>query len=523
MPIMNRYVIGIDVGTTGSKAMVVDLQGNIIGKGYREYTLNYPNKNWVEVGASFLLDVTCQAVKEAIDNSGLTGDEIEAVSFSVNRSSFCLLDEKLNVIDDKFYVWLDSRAEEVMDELNSIISPERRNEITGMPGGNIFAVAKLYWIKQKDPDTYRKIRYFSTVGSYVMNAFGAEEFTVEVSDATVSGLIDVRTMNWCDELIDKLGFNKDMFPKLCKACDIVGEINRDIANKTGLSMKTKIVAGSGDQQLSAMGAGVIEDGAVSLTIGTFGLLAIGLAKPNFKALTGMMIPSTPKIGIFQVEGPQVSGATCYRWCRDTMCSEDVKEAEEKGIDPYVLMGERYIKNSVPGSNGVIFYSALFGSGYPTWDTKATGMFLGLRSTTTKADMVRSVMEGITLECRYILESIMTAGVKMGDVITVTGGASKSKEWCQIIADIMNRRIRTLDVPDAAIIGAAGLASIAIGAYNDLQDAVEHMVRFGDMYNPNPQNTRIYNKLLEIYKNVYRGLKSQNVFENLDELRNNSNE
>lgn len=514
---MAKYVVGVDVGTTGSKAMVIDMKGNILGKGYREYALDYPKTNWVEVGAQFLLNLTFEAVKEAVEDSKVDKSEIEAVSFSVNRSSFCLMDENLNVIDDKFYVWLDSRAEEIMEEMNEKISAERRNEITGMPGGNIFAVAKYYWVKKFEPETYAKTKYFSTVCSFIMHGFGSDEFVVEISDGTVTGLMDVNTLDWSEEIIEKLGFDRDKFPKLCKACDVVGTIKEDVAAKTGLAVGTKIVAGSGDQQLSSMGAGVVEDGAVSLTIGTFGLLAIGLAKPNFAGLTGMMIPSTPNLGVFQVEGPQVSGATCYRWCRDTLCAEDVKEAEKQGIDPYILMGDRYIKQSVPGSHGVIFYAALFGSGYPTWDTNATGMFLGLRSTTSKADMVRSVMEGITLESRHILESILEAGVEMSDVITVTGGASKSPEWCQIIADVMNRKIRTLNVPDAAIIGAAALAAIALGEYADLKEAVEHMVHFGDVIDPIEENVAVYNKVFELYKDAYFGLKERNLFDRLAEL------
>ncbi|MEG2083373.1 MAG: FGGY-family carbohydrate kinase, partial [Oscillospiraceae bacterium] len=343
-----------------------------------------------------------------------------------------------------------------MAEINDKISPERRNEITGMPGYNIFALAKYYWVMKKQPEIYAKTKYFSTVGSFVMYGFGSDDFKVEISDGTVTGLMDVNTLDWSQEIIDALGFDAAKFPSLCDPCEVVGTIKSDVAAKTGLAVGTKIVAGSGDQQVSAMGAGVIEDGAVSLTIGTFGLLAIGLAKPDFSALTGMMIPSTPKLGVFQVEGPQVSGATCYRWCRDTLCAEDVAEAEKEGIDPYVLMEKKYISKSKPGCGGMIFYSALFGSGYPTWDTNATGMFIGLRSTTTKADMVRAVMEGITLESRHILDSVLAAGVQMQDIITVTGGASKSKGWCQIIADIMGRTIRTLNVPDAAVIGAAGL-------------------------------------------------------------------
>ncbi|MCL2126755.1 MAG: FGGY family carbohydrate kinase [Treponema sp.] len=515
---MGKYVMGIDVGTTGSKAMVFDLSGNVVGKGYREYKLDEPKPNWVEVGARFLLDITFEAVKEAVADSKVTNSEIEAIGFSVNRSSFCLMDDKLNVIDDKFYIWLDSRAESVMSELNGKISPAQRNQITGMPGFNIFAAAKYYWVKVNEPETYKKTKYFSTVDSYVMYGFGADKFAVEISDGTVSGLMDVRTLDWNRELADVLGFDMAKFPPLCKPGEVVGTIKEDVAAKTGLAASTKIVAGSGDQQLAAMGAGVIRDGAVSLTIGTFGLLAIGLAKPDFAALEGLMIPCSPVLGVFEVEGPQVSGATCYRWLRDTLCAEDVAEAEKRGIDPYVLMSEKYISKSVPGSNGVIFYSALFGSGYPTWDTNATGMFLGLRNTHTKADMVRSVMEGITLEARQILEGVLAAGVQMDNIITVTGGASKSPEWCQIIADIMNRKIRTLDVADAAVLGAAGLAAIGAGKLKNVDEVVNNMVRFGKVYDPIPANVATYNKISEVYKAAYQSLKSTDVFTKLAEIR-----
>jgi xylulokinase len=510
--------MGIDVGTTGSKAMVTDLRGRILGKGYREYTLNYPKPNWVEVGAEFLIGITFEAVREAIADSKVESSEIEAVSFSVNRSSFCLVDDGLNVIDDKIYVWLDSRSESVMDDINGRISPERRNEITGMPGGNIFAIAKYYWVKENDPETYSRTRYFSTIGSLVMHAFGSDDFAVEISDGTVSGLMDVRTLGWSREVAEALGFDMAKFPPLCKPAEVVGRIGPDVSAKTGLAVGTKIVAGSGDQQLAAMGAGVIRDGAVSLTIGTFGLLAIGLAKPNFAGLTGMMIPSTPRLGVFEVEGPQVSGATCYRWCRDVLCAEDAAAAADKGMDPYELMGEKYIGNSPPGAGGVLFYSALFGSGYPTWDTNATGAFIGLRSTSTKADMVRAVMEGITLESRHILESIVAAGVEMEDVISISGGASKSPYWRQMIADIMGRKVRSLDVPDAAVLGAAGLAAIGAGFYKNLDEAVEGMVRFGQVYEPIRPNTDLYDTMFGIYKDSYYALKDRNVFDRLADVR-----
>ncbi|MDR0782678.1 MAG: hypothetical protein LBE83_02850 [Propionibacteriaceae bacterium] len=515
---MSDYVIGVDVGTTGTKAMVFALDGTILGKGYREYTLDEPKPNWVEVSASFVLQITFEAIKEAVTESALDPGSIKAVSFSVNRSSFCLMDANLEVIDDKFYIWLDSRAESVMAEINDKISPQRRNEITGMPGYNIFAAAKYYWVKKNEPSTYAKTKFFSTVGSYILHGFGSDEFVVEISDGTVSGLMDVTTLDWSTELASALDFDLAKFPPLCKPGEVVGTIGETIAAKTGLAIGTKIVAGSGDQQLAAMGAGVVKDGAASLTIGTFGLLAVGLAKPDFSALTGMMIPSSPILGVFEVEGPQVSGATCYRWARDTLCAAEVAEGEERGVDPYILMEQNYITQSVPGANGVIFYSALFGSGYPTWDTNATGMFLGLRNTHTKADMIRSVMEGITIEARHILDSMLSAGVQMDDVITLTGGASKSPSWCQIVADVFGLKIRTLDVPDAAVLGAAGLAAVGAGLYASVDEVVASMVRFDKIYDPIAANVAIYNQTFQAYKAAYAGLKSTDVFTQLLELR-----
>jgi xylulokinase len=515
---MGKYVMGIDVGTTGSKAMVFDLSGNVVGKGYREYRLDEPKPGWVEVSAKFLTDITFEAAREAVSDSRADPSEIEAVGFSVNRSSFCLADENLDVIDDRVIVWLDSRSQSVMDEMNARISADRRGEITGMPGGNIFAVAKYYWVMKNEPEKYARAKYFVSVDSLIMRAFGSDGFVAEISNATVTGLMDVRTLEWNRELADALGFDMAKFPPLCRPSEVVGRVTPEVAARSGLAAGTKIVAGSGDQQLAAMAAGVIKDGAASLTIGTFGLLAIGLAKPDFASLKGLMIPSSPTLGVFEVEGPQVSGATCYRWCRDVMCAEDAAIAEAEGTDPYVLMEEKYLKKSPPGSNGVIFYSALFGSGYPTWDTDAAGMFLGLRSTHARADMVRAVVEGISLEARHILESALAAGVEMDEVITVTGGASKSRTWCQILADVMGRGIRTMEVSDAAVLGAAGLAAIGSGMLGGVDGFVGRMVRFGEVYDPIPANVEVYNKSFAAYKLAYHGLKDRGVFGALASLR-----
>lgn len=513
---MANYVMGIDVGTTGAKSMVIDLEGNIIGKAYREYPLEYPELDWVEIRASYLIEQVFDTVKEAIEKSKVAAEDIKAISFSLQRATFCMHDENLDPIEDTVYVWLDNRAADVMDEMAEKMDPHRQAHLSGMPTSCIYTVEKLYWLKKFRPDIYNATKYCATLDAFVMNKFGADEFVSEVTNAMVSGMIDVNTFDWCDEILDALELDKAKLPPLVDPNTIVGKIKEDVSKRTGLAVGTLIVAGCGDQQAAAMGAGVTEDGSMSLTLGTVGELVVGLAKPDFVKLEGLMIPSTANKGVFEIEGNQISGATCYRWCRDTICPTEAVLADAMGMDAFDLMGN-YIRQSKPGCNGVIFYAGIFGTGYPTWNPKCTGVYVGLKSSNTRADMVRAVMEGITFESRFIYEAIKETGVSMKNEIAVTGGAFKSPEWCQIVADIMNCRLKLLKVSDAAIIGVAIQAAYAAGLIESLAEGVEKMVAVVDTVDPIPENVEFYNKLFPVYKDVYYGLNDRKVFDRLSDL------
>lgn len=513
---MSNYVMGIDVGTTGAKSMVVDLDGNVLGKAYREYPLEYPKQDWVEIRASYLLEQVFDTVQEAICNSHVNAEEIKAISFSLQRATFCMHDSNLKPINDTVYVWLDNRAEELMDEMAKKLNPHRQAQLSGMPTSCIYTVEKLYWIKKNQPEIYNATKYCATIDAFVMHQFGADNFVSEVTNAMVSGMIDVNTFEWCDEIINALELDKEKLPPLVDPCTVVGTITEAISKRTGLAVGTLIVAGCGDQQAAAMGAGVTDDGAMSLTLGTVGELVVGLAKPDFVKLEGLMIPSTANKGVFEIEGNQISGATCYRWCRDTLCPTEKILSEAMGIDAYDLMGN-YVRNSKPGSNGVVFYAGIFGTGYPTWNPKCSGVYVGLKASNTRADMVRAVMEGITFESRFIYESIKETGVTMKDEIAVTGGAFNSKEWCQIVADIMNCRLKLLKVSDAAIIGVAIQAAYAAGLVSSLAEGVERMVSVVGTVEPIPENVELYNRLFPIYKDVYYGLNDRKVFDRLAEI------
>lgn len=509
---MENYIMGIDIGTTGSKAMVVTLDGVILGSGYREYShsLLYPEPNACEMSASGLMDEVCDTIADAIADSGVDSADIAAISFSVQRCTFTLLDEDYEPIRDMFYVWTDSRAESVIEDIHQCMDPDYMFSITGMPVTRTFSVEKLFWIKKQQPEIYKKARHFALVDAYAMWYFGADQFCTETTNATASGMIDVRTLEWNTEVIDALELRMDLLPPLVPPASVVGRVKKEISRRTGLKEGTLIVAGSGDQQAASMGAGIIEDGSMSLTLGTVCELAVGLAKPEFAKMKNLMVPCTPVLGVFEIEGNQVSGATCYRWARDTICTAEVALGEAMGVDPYNLM-EHYINKSVPGANGVIFLAGLFGTGYPTQNAEATGAYVGLKYSTTRADMLRAVIEGVTLESRFMYESIKALGVQTKDCLTITGGATKSPAWCQTIADIMGLTLYTLEVSEASIIGVATLAAIGAGLLKDTREGVARMVRLKDEITPIPENVAIYDKIYPVYRDTYYALNNAGIY------------
>ena len=510
---MGKYVMGIDIGTTGAKSMVVDLSGKIIGKAYREYPLICPHPGIVEIAADNMMEQVFDTVNDAIKDSGVPAEEISAISFSVQRASFFMIDENLEPINDTLYVWLDTRATPIMDELEKLLPPDRYHQLCGMPLSPYTAPPKVYHIRKYQPEIFAKTKYIATVDAYAMHRFGSDRFVSETSTAQILSFVDMKTFDWCDELLDSYDIPRSMMPELVKPGDVVGIIKKDISERTGLAVGTLIVAGSGDQQAGAMGSAVVEDGDMSLTLGTAGLLIVGLAKPDISKLGGLMVDSTPNLEVFEIEGNQCGGATCYRWARDVFCPVEVALANQMGVDAYDLMGN-YIDKSGPGSNGVMFYAGLFGAGYPFWNGNAAGAFVGLKSNHKRDDMLRAVMEGVTFESRLMLEAIEKTGVFMKDELTISGGATKSPTWRQIIADIMNKRVKVLKVSDASIIGVAIIAAVAAGFYKDFAEGVLKMVQIADTVEPIPENVELYSKLFPIYKDVYYALDDRKIAEKL---------
>ena len=506
---MGQYVMGIDVGTTGTKAMVVDMEGRIMGKGYREYPLITEKNYEVEADAEDIIQKVFDVTKEAVETSGLAPEEIKAVSFSVQRASFFLLDEDMEPVNNRLIVWLDTRPTPYMEEIKKVPGDLNFHALTGIGMSPYSVPPKVYTIRKTEPERYAKAKYITAVDAYVMHRFGSDKLCGDICTAMIMGLVDTKTFDWCEPMLKAYDIPREKLYDLVKPGTVTGTIKKDIAERTGLAEGTLIVAGAGDQQAGAMGSAIVNDGDVSLTLGTVGMFIVGNATPDFDKLPGLMVPSTPNIGVFEIEGNQSSGATCYRWARDVLCSEEIKEAKETGKDPYDVMG-KLIDESGPGARGVMFNAALFGSGYPYWDGNTAGAFMGLRNYHNKGDMLRAVMEGITLESRVMLEAIKETGAKINDELTIAGGAVNSPTWRQIVADVMNKRVKILKQTDAPIIGVAIIAGVAAGFLKDFQEGVDRMVEIDCTVDPIPENVALYDRLFDIYKDLYKMFKEYNV-------------
>ena len=513
---MSEYLVGIDVGTTGTKAMVMDTEGNVLSSGYREYPCIYPKQDWVEQDAEMLIQQTFGACKDAIENGKIDNSRIAGVGFSVQRATFLLTDENNEVLGGNFYGWQDNRSASELEYISSKIPANELYQTAGMPVTPTFSLEKIVWVMRNDPERYSKVSKILLTSDYVMWRFGTDDFYCERTNACCSGMLDVKTLTWSDRIIDTFGIAKDKLGKLVDPGTVVGSVSKEAALLSGLKEGTPLVTGTGDQQCAAVGAGVSQPGFASLTLGTAGLLVVGTDEPMLEDKSGfMMVPSSGIMGMYEVEGIQLGAASSYRWCRDTIADLEKKQGEEEGKDPYVIM-ENHINSSAPGSNGVMFMPFLIGSGYPYWNPEAKGSFMGIKFSNTKSDIVRSVMEGITLESKDMYEKMKENNIEIKS-LAITGGATKSAAWRQMIADMFNVEVKQLKIEDATIVGAAILAGVGVNKFSDAREGVSRMVKYVDVIKPDQEAAAAYQKVYEVYTAAYEAMNSGGIYKKLSAL------
>lgn len=502
---MTKYVAGIDAGTMGVRCVIFDPTGMEVGSQYYETPTTYPKPGWVEQKAEDMIALAYKSCKDAIAKAGVDPKDIVGISFTNQRSTFVPIDEKGNFLRPAI-IWQDVRGAEFEKTTPEFISNKELYQRTGLPISTIWPMLKIQWVKKYEPEIFKKTWKFLMVQEMLVKAFGGDDYLGDLADANWWQIVNLDTFEYDPELAKLFGVDLSMFPKNVDPGTVAGHVTPEVSEKCGLPVGTPVIVGAGDQQCGVVGAGVIYEGMASVTLGTAGLCIAYSPKSVRDPNLGMMILGHAGTRHWEIEGITNAAASSYRWFRDQFGQLETAAGALVGKGAYDLINEQVAQSPV-GAKGALFLPYLAAAGTPYYDSSARGTFVGLTLGHTRGDIARSIMEGICLEMRDVIEGQRAAGVDM-KAYRITGGATRSAMWNQMQADVYGRPVQTLAVSEVTALGAAIFAAIGAGLYKDVYEATEAMVHPTGTYEPNPANTKIYDELYPIFAATYQALKTK---------------
>ena len=496
-----KTLLGIDIGTSSTKAVLIDATGKLLGKAQSEYEIDSPRPGWAEQHPETWWLAVKTTVSAVVANNQPASRDILGLGLSGQMHGTVLLDEKRSLLRPAV-IWADRRSQKQCQAVSEVLGKERLRELAGNSISPGFMAATLLWLKENEPGTFSRVATVFLPKDYVRFKLTGEVGT-EVTDASSSLLLDVKRRTWSKELLRLIGVLPEQLPPLHESQDIVGTLSRSAAEDLGVAAGIPVVAGGGDQSMAAIGNGVVEEGIALSTIGTGGQLFT--PTKTFKTDPELRIHSFCHAapGMWHLMGAILSAGLSLKWFRDKFC----RQASYGEIDE--------MAKSVPvGSEGLIFLPYLLGERSPHLDPSARGCFVGLTIHHSLGHLARAVMEGVAFAMRDCLNLFGDLGVNP-ERIVMSGGGAKSGLWRQIQADVYDREVITVNTQEEAVTGAAILAGVGVGIYSSVQAACKELVKPVSSTSPRPHDARRYAELYGVYRSLYPALKDS--FRKLTEL------
>ena len=498
-----RCALGIDVGTSGCKILAVDENGKILGSVVEEYPCYAPREGWSEQDPEDWWNGVTRGLKKI--TALLNGAEVGAVGFSGQMHGMVALDENMKVIR-RAILWNDQRTEKQCTEitdaaggLDALLGITNNRMLTGYTGG------KILWMKENEPENYARTKLILNPKDYIRYRLSGEIAT-DVSDASGTGLFDVKNRRWAVDLIKKAGLKPEFFPKAVESTDAVGRVTKEAAAETGIPEGTIVAGGGGDAVISTTGLGLIKPGRVGITLGTSGVVAMGLASflPNPNGMLQVFCGNAP--GTFNAMGVTLAAAGSYQWFRNALGDYEAARAKEEGKSAFRLLDDEAAATP-PCADGLIYLPYLTGERAPINDPNAKGAFLGLTSRHTKGHFARAVMEGVAFSLRQVYDLILSVGDGVSsDEIVLAGGGANSPVWRRIFADTFNLPVRTVyGSAEGGSFGAALAAGVTAGIWPNLEATVP-LIRPESKTEPEAANVPIYEAQYQKYVKFYDALK-----------------
>ncbi len=487
------YWLGVDVGTGGTRALLVDQQGAVrAGFTAPHEDIRMERPLWAEQRPEDWWQAAQKAIRGVLAEAGIAGKEVKGVGLSGQMHGLVLLDGDGKVVRPAL-IWCDQRSQAQVDRINQIVGRDDILSFTANPVLTGFTLPKLLWVRDNDPQSFGRARMVLLPKDYVRYELTGA-YATEVSDASGTALFDVVLRRWSHQMLDRLKLDRALLPRVYESSEITGEITARAAELTGLAEGTPVAGGGGDQAASAVGNGIVEPGAVSCTLGTSGVVFAHMERASYDPAGRVHTFCHAVKGAWHVMGVTQGAGLSLQWFRNQLApgtSYDDLTAEAA--------------TAQPGSQGLYWLPYLMGERTPHLDSSARGGWIGLTARHARADLIRSLLEGVCYSQKDCLDLIDQMGVPVGSV-RLSGGGARSVFWRQLFADVFGKRVVTLASQEGSAYGAALLALVGTGVYSSVPEVCRAVIREVDMVTPRPHEAQLYRRGHEVYRSLYPSLK-----------------
>lgn len=481
--------IGIDLGTSSMKLLLMDAEGTIHNTLTREYPLEFPQPGWSQQNPEDWKKALLEGVPELL--KGFDGSQVAGIGCGGQMHGLVVLDENDNVIRPAI-LWNDGRTAKQVDYLNNVIGKETLSALTANIAFAGFTAPKILWMRENEPEDFRRIAKIMLPKDYI-NYILTGVHACDYSDASGMLLLDVEHKCWSKEMLDLCGVSESQMPRLFESFQCIGTVKPEIAGALGIPNAVKVVTGAGDNAAAAVGTGVVGEGGCNISLGTSGTVFISSEKFGVDSTNGLHAFAHADGG-WHLMGCMLSAASCNKWfCEDILKTTDFV-AEQANITGDAL-----------GENHVFFLPYLMGERSPINDTNARGVFLGMTMDTSRADLVQAVLEGVAFAIRDSVEVARSLGIRINSS-KICGGGAKSPLWRRIIANVLNISLEIPVSEQGPGMGGAMLAMVACGEYGSVKECCEKLVSVADTVNPEPELAEKYEKRYQQFKAIYPACK-----------------
>jgi xylulokinase len=491
---MKALFLGIDISTTGSKALLIDEQGVVLSSGSFEHSISTPRPLWSEQDPQEWWQTCAKSIQQALKEAGVSGSAIKAIGLTGQMHGLVLLDKKGQVLRPAI-LWNDQRTGEECEDITRLVGFDQLLQISGNKALTGFTAPKILWVRKHEPGVYAQITHILLPKDYVRYRLTGELAT-DKADGSGMILFDLKQRDWSAKLLEILQIPKEWLPKTYEGPEITGRINAEAAEITGLAPGTPVVGGGGDQAAQAVGVGAVVTGIVALTLGTSGVVFASTPEPYIERGGRLhafchAVPDT-----WHLMGVMLSAAGALRWYRDTFAP---------GIGYDQLLSP--VGKIPEGAEGLLFLPYLTGERTPHPDPMARAAFVGMTIRHNQAHLLRAVLEGVAFGLRDSMELMRSSG--LGDIkqVRVSGGGARSELWRQILSDVMATELVTVNTTEGAAFGAALLAGVGTGAWRSVSESCQATINLVERTTPRHEKTALYDDLYHQYTALYPALKT----------------